>query len=103
MPLVNIRNDISTSHNVFLDIQNYIRDLWTGFSFWISEMKIMTSNNWIIDFPSKKPTADIQNVHSGYIKDATVDIWNWKPIDDKSDIISPKKNVIVNIWNVLIN
>ena len=40
---VKIRNDIFTSHNVFLDIQNY------SLSFWISEMKIMTSNNWIED------------------------------------------------------
>lgn len=47
--IVHIQNDIFTSQNVFLDIQNYIMDIWNGFSFWISEIKIMTSNNWIVD------------------------------------------------------
>ena len=47
--IVDIHNDIFTSQNVFLDIQNYILDIWNSFSFWISEMKIMTSNNWIED------------------------------------------------------
>ena len=47
--IVDIRNDISTSHNVLLYIQNYILDIWNRFSFWISEMKIMSSNNWIED------------------------------------------------------
>ena len=41
--IVDIRDDIFTGNNVFLGIQNY------SFSFWISEMKIMTSNNWIED------------------------------------------------------
>ena len=47
MWIVAIRNDIFTSHNVFLDIKNYILDIWNGFSFWLSEMKIMTINNWV--------------------------------------------------------
>ena len=47
--IVDVHNDIFSSHNVFLDIQNYILDIWNSFSFWISEMKIMTSNNWIED------------------------------------------------------
>ncbi len=33
--------DIFSSHNVFLDIQNYTVDIWNGFSFWISDIKIM--------------------------------------------------------------
>ena len=47
--IVDIRNDIFTIHNEFWDIQNYIVNIWNRFSFWISEMKIMTSNNWIED------------------------------------------------------
>ena len=48
--IVDIHNDIFTSQNVFLDIQNYILDIWNSFSFWISEMKIMANNNWTEDF-----------------------------------------------------
>lgn len=48
--VVDIHNDSFTSHSVVLDIQNYILDVWNSFSFRISEMKIMTSNNWIQDF-----------------------------------------------------
>ncbi len=47
--VVHIQNYIFTSQNVFLDIQNYIMDIWNGFSFWISEIIIMTSKNWIVD------------------------------------------------------
>ena len=40
---VDIYNDTFTRHNVLWNIQNY------SFSFSISEMKIMTCNNWIED------------------------------------------------------
>ena len=42
----------------------------------MSEMKIMTRDNWI---------EDIWNVH----------------MNDKSDVICSRKNVIVDVWNVL--
>lgn len=34
------------------------------------------------------------------IKNVVPDIWNWKP---KCDIICPRKNITVNIKNVLLN
>ena len=67
--IVDIHNDIFISYNVFLDSENYILDIWNNFSFWISEMNIVTCNNWIeisempskISIPSKNSMADIQN------------------------------------------
>ena len=47
--IVYIHNDIFTSHNAFLDIQNYIMDFWNSFSFWISEMTIVDRKNVIVD------------------------------------------------------
>lgn len=55
-----------------------------GFSFWISDNNIMTSNNWFVDiwntsFSLVRIVLQVFRMSILDIKNAIVDIWNWKP------------------------
>ena len=63
---MDICNDIFTSHNVFLDIQN---DIVMHFGYLKWKLRLVTTELKISEmgvFPSKNSIADIQNVHSRY-------------------------------------
>ena len=109
--------DIFTSQNVFLDIQNYIvmHFGYLKWKLWLVTIGLKISVMGV--FPSKNSIADIQNVHSrypecncGYLKLKAQYTWMAKVTSFvlgrmslwiSEMIIVDRKNVIVDIGNVL--